>query len=401
MDVKECKAYIKQCIRDYPANSFILDLDTYPLTKCVVVHNDGKAWGYFRNGEEFLSFGRNGNLAAGFLVCTAQYNLTRAKNYYIITNNPEIKRVYTRLLKNWNSIWRLSFIRDVLRWNPRLVANLFDLLEENASGLADLFYIARYTDKIDITQSTVRKACNLPTRYALAGLLGKCRFSKLRLCASNNIPIDDIYNSQYFFDYIPDKYITHKLVPYVRAGRIISTVYRDYVILLEATPDVIAKEFPTYPAVNKVEYWHNKLTDVYNRIRARIKTLENQELNKKYQENYYAKACEYEYSNSNYSIIACKSIEELYTEGSTLCHCVGSYANSISNGNEYILFLRKKNDIDTPYFTIDVDPNNNVRQIHGKRNCNVNDEIRPFIEEWAKKFNLDISNCNGVYCALR
>ena len=74
--------------------------------------------------------------------------------------------------------------------------------------------------------------------------------------------------------------------------------------------------------------------------------------------------------------------------------------NSVSTGKEYILFLRKNSDPDTPYFTVDLTPEKYVRQIHGLRNCDMTEEIKPFVEAWAKKFKLDITNCSGVCCAL-
>lgn len=83
-----------------------------------------------------------------------------------------------------------------------------------------------------------------------------------------------------------------------------------------------------------------------------------------------------------------------------LNHCVASYKDSISEGKEYILFLRKQNDPDKPYFTIDVTSNKHVRQIHGFNNCNIeNDVLRQFVENWGKAFNL-IFDKNTIKTAL-
>ena len=62
--------------------------------------------------------------------------------------------------------------------------------------------------------------------------------------------------------------------------------------------------------------------------------------------------------------------------------------------------MRKNNELDKPYFTIDVTPDKKVRQIHGFGNCNLTKELKPFVKVWADKFELDISNCSGVLCAL-
>jgi hypothetical protein len=114
----------------------------------------------------------------------------------------------------------------------------------------------------------------------------------------------------------------------------------------------------------------------------------------------YPKAKEFELSDETYSVICPEQVTLLLSEGRILHHCVGSYINSVASGNEYILFLRKTSDPDTPFFTVNILPNKKVRQIHGRCNCNLPDEIKPFIKKWADKFGLDISNCNGVYCHL-
>ena len=61
-----------------------------------------------------------------------------------------------------------------------------------------------------------------------------------------------------------------------------------------------------------------------------------------------------------------KTISDLFEEGRVLNHCVGSYGDAIKSGNSIVLFIRKKKEIDTPYFTLEVDPTHNaVTQIGG------------------------------------
>ena len=72
---------------------------------------------------------------------------------------------------------------------------------------------------------------------------------------------------------------------------------------------------------------------------------------------------------------------------------------SVSNGKEYILFLRKKENQDIPFFTINITPDKEIRQIHGKCNCNVPEILMPFINSWIKKFDLT-GSFNSVKCHL-
>ena len=162
--------------------------------------------------------------------------------------------------------------------------------------------------------------------------------------------------------------------------------------------DESKRQFPIFP--KDVTKYHDRILPVYNREQAYRKEKELSEKQKQYATDFYKKAVKYNYSDDTYSIKACEKLVDLLVEGSTLHHCVGSYVNSVSTGKEYILFLRKNSDPDVPYFTIDLTPEKHVRQIHGLCNCNITEEIKPFIQSWAKKFKLNLAGCSGVYCAL-
>lgn len=180
------------------------------------------------------------------------------------------------------------------------------------------------------------------------------------------------------------------------------SLYRDYRRCVEHLDTESQKQWPLYPKnFSSIETLHNEVTEVLNRDRERIQAAKQAERQQKYAKEFYSKACKLEMSDDVYSIIACKDLTDLVKEGRCLNHCVGSYITSVSEGREFILFLRKKKDLDTPFFTIDVTPDKKVRQIHGNRNSNLTKEVKPFVDKWAKKFDLDISNCSGIYGALR
>lgn len=142
--------------------------------------------------------------------------------------------------------------------------------------------------------------------------------------------------------------------------------------------------------------WHDYILKIYLNQEKVI----DPSLQESYIDNYYNQAKIFEYKNEKYSIIACKKLSELIREGKVLNHCVGSYVKSVSEGNEYILFLRNNEFLDDPYFTLDLTPNKILRQAHGKNNCNVSKDLMPFIQSWAKYFNIDITNISSVLCHL-
>lgn len=178
-------------------------------------------------------------------------------------------------------------------------------------------------------------------------------------------------------------------------------LYMDYKRCLSQLDETNRKKWPLYPKdFSRIRKLHDDAVNFLNREKDRIQAAKQAERQQKYLKNFYEKAKGLEISDNTYSIIACKDLMDLVKEGRSLSHCVGSYVTSVSEGREYILFLRKKDAIDVPYFTVDVTPEGRVRQIHGYGNCNLTKEVKPFVEKWAKKFNLDISSCSGVYCHL-
>lgn len=68
-------------------------------------------------------------------------------------------------------------------------------------------------------------------------------------------------------------------------------------------------------------------------------------------------AARYYWQNDEYMIVPAAKCEELMEEGRKLHHCVGSsttYMRNMAEGRSWILFLRKKEDLEKPYYTVEV-----------------------------------------------
>lgn len=63
-----------------------------------------------------------------------------------------------------------------------------------------------------------------------------------------------------------------------------------------------------------------------------------------------------------------QNTEEIVSEGKILIHCVGGYAERHANGKTNILFVRKTDDPDTPYYTMEVSNDYKIVQCRGYRN---------------------------------
>lgn len=143
-------------------------------------------------------------------------------------------------------------------------------------------------------------------------------------------------------------------------------------------------EFPELPKINVIE-------DKIREMQAKITMYEDEalyaDLNSKYKE-FISKLEQYEYSEDKYCIIRPQVVQELDIEGNVLHHCVGSYKHNVAEGKEIILFLRKTDDPKTPFYTIDLDTDGYIRQIHTRYNGDIKDDpekddLKAFLNNWA------------------
>lgn len=80
------------------------------------------------------------------------------------------------------------------------------------------------------------------------------------------------------------------------------------------------------------------------------------------------------YEFGDYVLKTPDTIDELEKEGRELHHCVASYLKKIVEMKTIILFLRKKENIDEPYYTVEVNPSSN-NVIQCRTYSNLNDDV--------------------------
>lgn len=90
---------------------------------------------------------------------------------------------------------------------------------------------------------------------------------------------------------------------------------------------------------------------------------------------------------------------DIREEGRKLSHCVGSYITSVLNGTTCILFMRKKEEKDTPLVTVQLypyktDTNRTIYQVtqaKGLRNRSLSPEEREFLYAWANHHGMEVA----------
>ncbi len=97
----------------------------------------------------------------------------------------------------------------------------------------------------------------------------------------------------------------------------------------------------------------------------------------------------YGYTGKDYVVVVPSRIEEIMEEGEKLHHCVGSsdrYWERMERRESYVLFLRRTSKPDTPYYTLEIEPDGTVRQkrtMYDRQNKDIKDAEK-FLREWQK-----------------
>lgn len=109
-------------------------------------------------------------------------------------------------------------------------------------------------------------------------------------------------------------------------------------------------------------------------------------------------ADKYSFSDKPYSVVTPARIEDILNDSNELSHCVARtpdrYFERIQNRESYILFLRKTDNLDKPFYTLEVEPNGTVRQTRTKFNTQGKDikEIKNFLVKWQKVISKKLSD---------
>ena len=104
------------------------------------------------------------------------------------------------------------------------------------------------------------------------------------------------------------------------------------------------------------------------------------------EENLKAAKPKYEYENEEYRITVPERLVDIVKEGNALHHCAGSserYFERLMSRETYICFLRRREEPDIPFYTIEIEPNGTIRQHRSYLDEEPGiEELRVFLREW-------------------
>ncbi|MDO4803350.1 MAG: PcfJ domain-containing protein [Lachnospiraceae bacterium] len=105
----------------------------------------------------------------------------------------------------------------------------------------------------------------------------------------------------------------------------------------------------------------------------------------------------YAYESGKFAIVVPERIMDILNEGRALGHCVDTtdrYFERIRTHVTYLVFLRKTERIEVPWYTLEIEPGGTVRQQRTTGNRQIKEDVdayMPFIREWQKVVRKRIS----------
>lgn len=150
--------------------------------------------------------------------------------------------------------------------------------------------------------------------------------------------------------------------------------YRDYLEICEKLGYGVEKRSVLYP---------KDLQKSHDKEARRLKHKKDVKLKKDLSVVYQEISDKFDFEQNGMMIVYPDTPDDLIREGHALHHCVGGYADRVAKRECIILFLRRCDAEDQPFYTIEVRDNKAV-QVRGMQNCGMTPEVEAFITAWER-----------------
>lgn len=202
----------------------------------------------------------------------------------------------------------------------------------------------------------------------------------------NNIPPEKV---AFISDYMSPAQIHHYMIRQMKENqkqcREVLTTWADYLSMAKKlgfdTSDAI------HYRVRKLFQRHQDLVELMNQKALELRAEEIRGKFAGIEEIMISLSGIYEYQDDEYAVVAPRKVDDVLLEGERLHHCVGSsdrYWERIETKESYIMFLRRTNDPETAFYTLEIEPDGTVRQkrtMYDRQNDDIADATR-FLKKW-------------------
>lgn len=159
------------------------------------------------------------------------------------------------------------------------------------------------------------------------------------------------------------------------------TILSDYYRMAEKLHYDLKNKNILFPSSLKKE--HDIAVFSYNAIEEELKKEEFHDSVKSYKYLEYAQT-----KKSGLKVITPNEPSDIIGEGKSLHHCVASYVSTVQNRATRIMFIRRKENPQESFYTVEINNDDVVIQLRGLQNCKPTAEVKAFVEEWAEKKKL-------------
>jgi DNA-directed RNA polymerase subunit RPC12/RpoP len=150
--------------------------------------------------------------------------------------------------------------------------------------------------------------------------------------------------------------------------------WKDYIRMLQADGFELttANMFP-----RSLKEEHDKMANA-------IKTMKSKEKNEKYKQMIHQYNERYSFTYKGLIIMVPESLEAIVKEGNEQHHCVASYVDRVAAGGTCILLLRKEEEPEKPFYTMEIQ-DVSIVQCRGKYNEDQTPEVKKFLAKFKKE----------------
>lgn len=109
---------------------------------------------------------------------------------------------------------------------------------------------------------------------------------------------------------------------------------------------------------------------------------ETDAITKRFFEENYGERKKLEFCSGKYMIRQPRTLDEITEEGKALHHCVGGYAQRHAKGKLTILFIRRTDNPESPFYTMELSADGRIMQVRGMRNRDPSNSVAAFVKEY-------------------
>lgn len=177
-------------------------------------------------------------------------------------------------------------------------------------------------------------------------------------------------------------------IEYSNSYRLIE-YYSDYINMVHTISTQQEDATKRFPPFFDPKHFEVSVTAMHNLV-AEIATEIRNENYKKAFEKETQKLDKWLFNDKEFTVVKPEKMVDLTEEGIKLHHCVGGYIQRVANGVTNIMFIRKTEEVDKPFYTVEITNDGAIQQIHGLCNCNVEkgSNLEKFVQKWTKERKL-------------